>query len=108
MQATAIIMIVLVSFFMGAFSMLGYMLWRMMRNDGWDDSNITNALRVLSHVVLHAEDFRKMYYLTGTQIAQLRQLQTYGDEPMRSPFWYVTEDEFEGVVKTRPPEDIHR
>lgn len=108
MQAIAIIMIVVTSFFTGAFALLGYMIWRMMRNDGWDDSNINNALRLISHVVLHSEDFRKMYYLSGTQIFQLKQMQVHGDEPIQSPFWYITEDEFEGVVRTRPPEDTHR
>jgi len=78
---------------------LGYILYRMMRNDGWDDSNITNALRLLSHVTLHAEDFGKMYYLTEAELAEVFRVRAM--KPKR-PFWYVDKDEFEGVVKTRP------
>lgn len=86
------------SFIAGVFCLLAYMLFRMMRNDGWDDSNITNALRLLSHVVLHAEDFGKMYYLKDTDKQRMGEF-FHG---LQRPFWYVSKDEFEGVVKTRP------
>ena len=86
-------------FFLGVFSLLGYIIWRMMRNDGWDDSNITNALRLLSHVTLHAEDFAKMYYLEKDEAAAYRG--THGSYPKR-PFWYVDKDELSEVVETRP------
>jgi len=89
-------------FVAGVFALLGYMIWRMMRNDGWDDSNLTNALRLLSHVVLHPNDFGKMYYLTDIQLDILRQSMTAYDPPIIKPFWYISEDELEGVVKTRP------
>jgi len=89
----------LVCFLMGIFALFGYMIWRCMRNEGWDDSNMTNALRLLSHVVLHPNDFGKMYYLDGWQLSLLRK--EHG-ERLDRPFWYVSEDEFEGVVKTRP------
>ena len=80
---------------LGAFLLVGYICSRMVGSDGWDDSNITNALRLLSHVTLHPEDFGKMYYLTDFN----------GETAVidRRPFWYVSEDEFAGVVKTRPP-----
>ncbi len=71
-------------------TMLFFILWRMMRNDGWDDSNITNALRLLAHVTLHAEDFGKMWYVTEF------------DVPYKKPFWYVNKDELSEVVETRP------
>lgn len=86
------------AFLCGMFTMLGYILWRMMRNDGWDDSNITNALRLLSHVTLHSEDFGKMHYLTQHQ----RDILTDNKELISRPFWYISEDELEGVVRTRP------
>jgi hypothetical protein len=86
------------AFVCGMFAMLGYILWRMMRNDGWDDSNITNALRLLSHVTLHSEDFGKMYYLTQDQ----RDTLIDNKELISRPFWYISEDELEGVVRTRP------
>jgi hypothetical protein len=75
---------------MGAISLLCYLLYRMMKNEGWDDSNITNALRLLSHVTLHPQDFGKMWYHTG-------------DMRSHRPFWYVDKDELSEVVMTRPP-----
>jgi hypothetical protein len=80
-----IFLTVVLSIVLGWVSLLSYMILRMMRNPGWDDSNITNALRILSHVVLHTEDFGKMYYPNG-----------------KRPFWYVDKDELSEVVKTRP------
>jgi hypothetical protein len=71
--------------FVGLFVFIGYVAYRAMRSDGWDDSNITNVLRLLSHVALHPEDFGKMQYKDGSR-----------------PFWYISEDEFEDVVMTRP------
>jgi hypothetical protein len=83
------------SFLMGVMSLLFYLIYRMMKNPGWDDSNMTNALRLLSHVTLHPHDFAKMYYLVDFD----------GESAVidRRPFWYVSKDEFSGVVKTRPP-----
>jgi hypothetical protein len=94
--AAALALVWFSGFLLGIMALLFYILWRMMRSDGWDDSNITNALRLLSHVALHPEDFGKMYYLTGFD----------GESAHidRRPFWYVSKDEFEGVVKTRPPQ----
>lgn len=92
----------LVFFVVGVFSLLGYILWRMMRNDGWDDSNIINALRLLSHVTIHAEDFGKMWYLSEIEAKELNEVDPTLFAGMKRPFWYVSEDEFEGVVKTRP------
>lgn len=72
-------------FMTGVISLLSYLLYRMMKNEGWDDSNITNALRLLSHVTLHPQDFGQMRYADG-----------------RKPFWYINKDELSEVVKTRP------
>jgi len=89
-------------FIAGIVALLGYMIWRMMRNDGWDDSNITNALRLLSHVVLHPEDFGKMYYLTSEQYGKLILAGIDPAEEFKRPFWYVSKDELSEVVKSRP------
>lgn len=81
-------------FVMGVITFCGYLLYRMMKNEGWDDSNITNALRLLSHVTLHPHDFGKMWYvreIDGMRVAASR------------PFWYVSFDELSEVVGTRPP-----
>jgi hypothetical protein len=69
----------------GIFLLLGYMVKRMLSSSKWDDSNITNALRVISHVVAHPDDLGKMQYEDGTK-----------------PFWYINKDEFSEVVNTRP------
>lgn len=94
------------SFFWGVFVLLGYMIHRMMKNDGWDDSNVSNALRVLSHVTLHAEDFGKMFYLKEVKPTDkgATPTQFMGSDIvyLKRPFWYVDKDEFESVVETRP------
>lgn len=72
----------------GIFLLLAFMIKRMLSSKTWDDSNITNALRVISHVVAHPGDLGKMQYEDGTK-----------------PFWYINKDEFSEVVKTRPPKD---
>ena len=104
LQLTAIIMIAGFSFLSGVIVLLGYILKRMMSNDGWDDSNITNALRLLSHVTLHPSDFAKMYYLTDDEAAAIEIADLATDKPrkLRRPFWYVSDDELSGVVKSRP------
>lgn len=90
----------LILFIAGAVGAIFYIVYRMMSNSSWDDSNITNGLRLLSHTSIHSQDFGKMFYLTEDQ---LKLLENNGhDMSDRRPFWYVSEDEFEGVVKTRP------
>lgn len=92
----------LIVYIAGAVSLLGYIVWRMMRTIG-DDSNMNNPLRLLSQATIHSEDFGRMFYLTHEQMKLLRD---NGHEPDR-PGWYTSEDEFEGVVKTRPgPEHV--
>jgi hypothetical protein len=88
----------LFAFISGMFAMLGFILYRMMTNDGWDDSNITNALRLLSHVTLHAEDFGKMVYIMDEE----RFNYFIGTAVILRPFWYVDKDELSEVVRTRP------
>ena len=92
----------LVGIFVGIMALFGYMTWRMMRNEGWDDSNITNAERLLSHVVMHPHDFGKMYYLTPEQVKLLELARKQYDPELKRPFWYVSEDELSEVVKSRP------
>lgn len=94
-----ILLAIICSFITGVVTLLGFILYRMMSNDGWDDSNITNALRLLSHVTLHPEDFGKMYYLTDLQY---RDMSLTNTDPIRRPFWYVDKDELSKVVDTRP------
>ena len=106
MQLTAILIFTISSFALGIFTLLGYMIKRMMGSNGWDDSNITNALRLLSHVTLHPEDFGKMFYLkevpaqsVGATPAQI------GDSKivyLKRPFHYVDKDELSEVVNSRP------
>ncbi len=76
-------------FIMGIFVFIGYGAWRALRSDGWDDSNLLNWLRLLSHVFIHPEDFGKLYFV-------------YDDGEAEKAFPYLGLDEFEGVVKSRP------
>lgn len=55
------------------------------RKGAWDDSNFFNVLHVICHLALHPSDFTKMRYSDG-----------------KNPFWYLTEDEYSEVLKTRP------
>jgi hypothetical protein len=85
----------------GILLLLGYMVHRMMKNKGWDDSNVINALRLIAHVVLHPEDFGKMFYINGPVKHMLAH---YGkdEEILQRPFWYVSKDELSEIVETRP------
>ena len=82
----------------GALCLILYVVARMLGSKGWDDSNMTNALRLISHMTLHPEDFLKMYYLSKDEIDYLTLV---GLKPSK-PFWYLDKDEFSEVVKSRP------
>jgi len=103
MTVAGVVLLGLILFIAGFIGAVFYIVLRMMKNDGWDDSNMTNGLRLLSHVALHSEDFGAMYYLSPEMLSLLK---NNGHDPER-PFWYVSEDEFEGVVKSRPDFDIN-
>lgn len=92
-------------FILGVFSLLGYMVWRMMRNWPFDSSNATNPLRVLSHVVLHPGDLYWMYYISNHDMGTIKNRLPvlYGRLMKSKPFWYINKDEITEVVKTRPP-----
>ena len=97
--STAFILTFIGGFAVGVFGLLGYMIKRLMSNLEWDDSNMTNALRLLSQVVLHPQDFLRLYYMTEEQLAAFFEL--YGSLP-EQPFWFVALDELSEVVKSRP------
>ncbi len=72
-------------FIFGIFSFPFLLFLRCRRDGAWDDSNVTNIIRVLSHLATHPSDFAKFQYDNGER-----------------PFWYLGSDEFADVVKTRP------
>ena len=92
--ALAILSLVVTSTLFGVTLLLSYMVTRMLRSDGWDRSNVTNALRLISHMVMHPEDFAHMYYTKRN--AQYARFAT------RKAFPYVNQDELSEVVDTRP------
>lgn len=100
METVGLVILGFILYKAGLVSTIIYIIWRMMHTIG-DDSNITNAFRLLSQATIHPEDFGRMYYLTHAQMALLR---NNGHEPDR-PGWYVDGDEFADVVKTRPTSD---
>lgn len=79
------ILIALAFFLLGVISFPLLAFLRARRDDYWDDSNITNMIRLLSHVIAHPSDFAKMQYEDG-----------------KKPFWYLNKDEFKQIVNTRP------
>lgn len=88
----------ILGFLLGMLVLLGYMVKRMLGSSAWDDSNMTNALRLISHTVVHPADFGEMYYLDGED---LWALEGHARFPAK-PFWYINKDELSEVVKTRP------
>ena len=76
---------VLTGFFIGFFLIPIIIFLRARRVGGWDNSNMTNILRVLAHLATHPDDFLKFEYPNG-----------------KKPFWYLDKDEFGEVVETRP------
>lgn len=91
-QAKGDTMSFILGFLLGFLFFLAYFIWRMLRSDGWDRSNMANAIRLLIHVALHPEDFGKMWYLDERGY------------PEKRPFWYVSDDELSEVVDSRPEE----
>ena len=85
---------ILLGFILGVLSFIGYGAWRALRSDGWDDSNLLNWLRLLSHVYIHPEDFPKMWYVD------------HRGELVSRPFHYLENDELQGVVRSRPDANI--
>ena len=83
----------LLGFILGIFALIGYGAYRALGSDGWDDSNLLNWLRLLSHVYIHPEDFSKMYYLEamipGDEVETVRDIAR-----VQSPFPYLGKDEF--------------
>ena len=75
-------------FVLGVFSFPFLVFLRAKRDAAWDDSNMANMLRLISHIVTHPSDFGKMQFEDG-----------------KKPFWYINKDEFSEVVDTRPNEE---
>jgi len=67
--------------FTGICLLIAYIVMRMLRADGWDDSNVLNAFRVLAYVMIHPDE------LGGLQ-----------DSVGEYPFWYINRDEFRDIV----------
>jgi len=75
----------LLGLIVGLLGAIGLLVWQLMRSDGWDDSNVLNAVRFLHHALRHSEDFRELRYPSG-----------------KRPFWYLDKDEIDEVVDSRP------
>lgn len=82
------ILIALSFFVLGVISFPFLVFLRARKDDSWDDSNMTNMIRLISHVVAHPSDFAKMQYSDG-----------------KKPFWYLDKDEFGDIVNSRPSKD---
>ena len=82
--------------FLGAFLVVAYACYRMMKAEGWDKSNMTNPIRALSHMIMHPNDMVYMYYARRTEHDPYLLIAT------RKVFPYLGQDEISGVVQTRP------
>lgn len=90
----------------GILLLIGYGAFRAVRSDGWDDSNVLNWIRLFSHIVMHPEDFTKMYYIydaRGEIAAGLPVACSKEGWGVQSPFPYLSNDEFsENFPSSRP------
>ena len=93
MNAVSAILLLAAGFLAGVTVLLSYFVTRCLSSPGWDTSNMTNALRLLAHVVLHPEDFVHMWYVKWAN--------GIGFDARRA-FPYLGQDELSEVVKTRP------
>ena len=81
----AYILIAISFFLLGVISFPFILFLRARRDDSWDNSNMTNIIRLIAHIATHPSDFGKMQFSDG-----------------KKPFWYLDKDEFGDVVKSRP------
>jgi len=80
------IIIAFISFLLGVLLSPIIVFIRARRDKAWDDSNMLNMIRIFAHLATHPSDFGKMRY----------------DDDGTYPFWYINQDEFHDIVKTRP------
>ena len=85
MEILYLVVIGLLSFVLGILFCPIVIFLRARNDDAWDDSNITNIIRLVAHIATHPSDFGKMRFEDGT-----------------FPFWYINKDELSEVVKSRP------
>lgn len=78
------LIVVLLAFLLGLLCCPLVIFLRARKCDQWDKSNMFNIYRVVAHLATHPDDFGKMYYDNGEK-----------------PFWYIDDDEFTDVVRTR-------
>lgn len=80
----SLIVVALLAFILGLLCCPLVIFLRARKCDQWDKSNMFNIYRVVAHLATHPDDFGKMYYDNGEK-----------------PFWYIDDDEFNDVVRTR-------
>ena len=78
------LIVALLAFLLGLLCCPLVIFLRARKCDQWDKSNMFNIYRVVAHLATHPNDFGKMYYDNGEK-----------------PFWYIDDDEFTDVVRTR-------
>ena len=78
------LIVALLAFLLGLLCCPLVIFLRARKCDQWDKSNMFNIYRVVAHLATHPDDFGKMYYDNGEK-----------------PVWYIDDDEFNDVVRTR-------
>lgn len=86
------------------FSPFLYLIHRAIGSEGWDDTNILNVFRVLSHLAAHPEDFAKMWYIDIDVYEFLSDESSFVEQSdYYRPFEYIGKDEFSEVFpRSRP------
>lgn len=93
----------ILGYLLGILSFVGYGAYRALNSDGWDDSNLLNWLRLLSHVYIHPEDFGRMYYLDQMSEDIVRSGGVVSEKSLKRVFGYISKDEFaENFPESRP------
>jgi hypothetical protein len=84
--------------FFGLLSLPMIGMYRSIRSEGWDDSNVLNWLRMFSLLVLYPSSFAGLYRLSDDEYDYLTMK---GFEPVE-PFDFMRKDEFsENFPKSR-------
>ena len=78
---------------------------RAVTSRGWDDSNITNWLRMFSHLVVHPGDFFHAWYTKKVVVYGKFGAEQTVRIATRRVGWYASKDELSEVVSVRPTEE---
>ena len=90
----------------GLLLFIGLATYRAVTSGEFDDSNITNWLRMVAHLILHPGDFAFAWYAKRVTLYDKEGKLQIVRVATRRVGWYVNKDELSDVVDVRPrPEE---